>query len=81
MSKKLVRERMARTGESYQQTLVAMREGKLEPRPLVDDYASAYKLAAGSPEVEHCMRDPSPIGACQGPGRCSCECNICMDPR
>jgi hypothetical protein len=28
----------------------------------------------------HCMRDPSPIGACAGPGKCSCECNTCLCP-
>ncbi len=28
----------------------------------------------------HCMRDPSVIGACAGPGACSCECNQCDPP-
>ncbi len=28
----------------------------------------------------HCMRDPSVIGACAGPGKCSCECNTCLCP-
>lgn len=35
-------------------------------------------LEAG-PET-HCMRDPSVIGACAGPGRCSCECTTCLCP-
>lgn len=28
----------------------------------------------------HCMRDPSAVGACSGPGKCSCECAICDNP-
>jgi hypothetical protein len=28
----------------------------------------------------HCMRDPSVIGCCAGPGQCSCECNTCLCP-
>jgi hypothetical protein len=28
----------------------------------------------------HCMRDPSAIGCCAGPGRCSCECTTCICP-
>lgn len=28
----------------------------------------------------HCLRDPSPVGACAGPGQCSCECSSCLCP-
>lgn len=44
-------------------------------------------------DVTHCMRDPSFIAmtvritkdtarvvSCFGPGRCSCECNVCCCP-
>lgn len=29
----------------------------------------------------HCYRDPSVVGCCAGPDACSCECNVCQDPR
>lgn len=44
MSKKRVRERMARTGESYQQALVAMRDGKPEPLRMAGPIVSREEL-------------------------------------
>jgi len=56
-------------------------KGEAAPHPaLVPAIAKAIHAVAGARKETHCMRDPSVIGCCAGPGSCSCECNICCCP-
>jgi hypothetical protein len=49
-------------------------------RRFFEELDKRYNKDGTEKRADHCFRDPSPQGACAGPGKCTCDCLVCVWP-